>query len=128
MSSSTASPHDLRTISGSIYLHRDALLREGLLKLLAIKDSDIRMLSLLQARDAVDKGLHSGGAFSAILPLVTLYYGGFIRLDVQDPTRRGQDMFTLSKGHAVAALASVYAELGYFGPELLKNSRSHSSL
>jgi transketolase N-terminal domain/subunit/transketolase C-terminal domain/subunit len=99
-----------------------------MLKLLAIKDSDIRILTLEQSRDAVDKGLHSGGAFSAILPLVTLFYGGFIRLDVEDPTRRGQDIFTLSKGHAVAAMASIYAELGYFSRSMLKNSRSYASL
>src|SRR5215469_5096133 len=106
----------------------ESLIREGILKLLAVKDSDIRILTIEQARDAVDKGLHSGGAFSATLPLVALFYGGFLRLDIVDPTRRGQDMFTLSKGHAVAALASIYADLGYFGPEMLKNSRSHSSL
>ncbi len=60
------------------------------------------------------KGLHAGGAFSAVIPLVTLFYGGFIRADVEDPTRMGRDMFVLSKGHAIAALASIYAELGYF--------------
>ncbi len=65
-----------------------------------------------QSRDAVDNGLHSGGAFSAVIPLVALFYGGGLRLDIEDPTRRGQDMFTLSKGHAVAALASIYADLG----------------
>ena len=92
----------------------DYLLREGILKLLAIKDSDIRLLTLEQCRDAVDKSLHAGGAFSATIPLVTLYYGGFIDVDVADPTRPGQDLFVLSKGHAVAALASIYAELGYF--------------
>ena len=46
------------------------LLRAGILKLLAIKDSDIRMLTLEQCRDAVDKGMHAGGAFSAVIPLV----------------------------------------------------------
>ncbi len=81
-----------------------------------------------QSRDAVDKGLHSGGAFSAVVPLTTLFYGGFINVDVADPTRRGQDMFTLSKGHAVATLASIYADLGYFDKEVLKNSRSFSSI
>ncbi|MCU1225031.1 MAG: Transketolase domain protein [Edaphobacter sp.] len=111
-----------------MYLHRDALLREGMLKLLAVKDSDIRILTLGQSRDAIDKGLHSGGAFSAILPLVTLFYGGFIRLNIEEPTRRGQDIFTLSKGHAVAAMASIYAELGYFPELTLRNSRSHASL
>jgi transketolase len=104
------------------------LLRQGLLKLLAIKDSDVRLLTLAQCRDAVDKSLHAGGAFSATIPLVSLYYGGFISVDVVDPTRRGQDLFVLSKGHAVAALASVYAELGYFDRSVLRNSRSYSSI
>jgi transketolase len=104
------------------------LLRKAILKLLAIKDSDIRILNFEQSRDAVDKGLHSGGAASAVIPLVTLYYGGFIHIDVADPTRRGQDMFVLSKGHAVATLASIYAELGYFDRAVLRNSRSYESI
>jgi transketolase len=102
--------------------------RHGFLQLLRIKDSDIRILTLEQCRDAVDKGLHAGGAFSATIPLVALFYGGFIRIDVANPTRSGQDLFTLSKGHAVAALASIYAELGYFDKQLLKNSRSYKSI
>lgn len=104
------------------------MVREGLLRLLAIKDSDIRLLTLSQSRDAVDSGLHAGGAFSATIPMVALFYGGFLALDIEDPTRRGQDIFTLSKGHAVATLASIYAELGYFDAKLLMHSRSHHSL
>src|SRR5580692_5146214 len=107
---------------------QDHLLRQGILKLLAIKDSDIRMLTLEQSRTAVDKGLHAGGALSAVIPLVALYYGGFIDIDVAQPTRRGQDMFVLSKGHAVAAMASIYAELGYFDPSVMRNSRSYESM
>jgi transketolase len=106
----------------------DYALRQGILKLLAIKDSDVRLLILEQCRYAVDRGLHAGGAFSATVPLVALYYGGFIDIDVEDPARVGQDTFVLSKGHAVAALASVYAELGYFGRSVLRNSRSHESI
>jgi transketolase len=106
----------------------DFLTRKGILKLLAIKDSDIRLLTLEQSRDAVDKGLHAGGALSATIPLVTLFYGGFMDIDIADPTRRGQDMFTLSKGHAVAALASIYAELGYFDAVHLRHSRSFHSI
>jgi transketolase len=102
--------------------------RRGILKLLEIKDSDIRISVLEQCREAVDKGVHAGGAFSAVIPLVTLYYGGFIDCDVADPTRRGQDMFVLSKGHAVAPMASIYAELGYFDKAFLKNSRSYESI
>jgi transketolase len=104
------------------------LLRRGILLLLAIKDSDIRRMCVEQCRDAVDKSLHAGGAFSATIPLVTMYYGGFMDIDVVDPTRRGQDLFVLSKGHAVAALAGVYAELGYFDPSILRNSRSYRSI
>jgi transketolase N-terminal domain/subunit/transketolase C-terminal domain/subunit len=103
-------------------------LRQGVLKLLAIKDSDVRLLILEQCRYAVDQGLHAGGAFSATVPLVALYYGGFLDIDVEDPTRVGQDTFVLSKGHAVAALASIYAELGYFDRSVLRNSRSHASI
>src|SRR5262245_55855964 len=106
----------------------DYWLRQGILKLLAVQDSDIRLLTLEQCRDAVDKSLHAGGAFSATIPLVALYYGGFIDVDVADPTRRGQDLFVLSKGHAVAALASIYAEFGYFEKSILKNSRSYESI
>ena len=57
------------------------------------------------------------GAFSATVPLVELYFGGFLSVDVEDPVRVGQDTFVPSKGHAVAALASIYAELGYFDSE-----------
>ncbi|MBW2057531.1 MAG: transketolase [Deltaproteobacteria bacterium] len=100
----------------------------GYLKLLEIKDSDIRIMTLEQCRDAVDKGIHIGGAFSATIPLVCLFYGGVMRIDVVDPTRRGQDMFVLSKGHAVAPMASIYADLGYFDRSVLKNSRSQESI
>jgi transketolase N-terminal domain/subunit len=98
------------------------------IKPLAIKDSDIRLLTLEQCRYAIDQGLHAGGSAKATIPLVALYYGGFIDLDISDPTRVGQDTFVLSKGHAVAALASIYAELGYFDRTVLRNSRSHASI
>jgi hypothetical protein len=34
------------------------ILRSGLIKLLEIKDADIRIMTLNQTRDAVDKGMH----------------------------------------------------------------------
>ena len=58
--------------------------------------------------------------------MVSLFYGGIIDLKVEQPTATDQDMFVLSKGHAVAALASIYADLGYFDRSVLKNSRSVS--
>jgi transketolase len=107
---------------------QDHLMRKGVLRLLAIKDSDIRILNLEQCRDAADQCIHAGGAFSAVIPMVSLFYGGFLDLDVEQPTKRGQDMFVLSKGHAVATLASVHAELGYFDQVVLRDSRSYKSI
>ncbi len=104
------------------------LLAMGVEYLLKIKDSDIRISVLKQGFMAVDQGVHIGGAFSATIPMVSLFYGGYMDLDVQDPTRVGQDLFVLSKGHAVATLASIYADLGYIDPALLKNSRSVESV
>ena len=107
---------------------RNPSVNRGILKLLEVKDSEIRILTLEQSRDAADKGLHAGGAFSATIPLVALFYGGFIDVKVADPTAPGQDMFVLSKGHAVAALASIYADLGYFDKSVLRNSRGWTSI
>jgi transketolase len=104
------------------------LIRIGQMKLLEIKDADIRIITLRQANEAVDKNIHMGGAASATIPLVSLFYGGMMNLDVANPTKRGQDMFVLSKGHAVATLASIYADLGYFDRSVLKNSRSRESI
>jgi len=126
--SSTSTERRRRSFGRGLVISHEFLVRQGILRLLAIKDSDIRILTLEQSRDAVDKGLHAGGAFSATIPLVALFYGGYLGLDIEDPTRIGQDIFTLSKGHAVAAMASIYADLGYFDKSVLKNSRSYDSI
>lgn len=96
--------------------------------MLEVKDSDIRLLNLYQCRHAIDSSIHIGGASSATIPMVSLFYGGIIDLNIEQPTATDQDMFVLSKGHAVATLASIYADLGYFDRALLKNSRSVNSL
>ena len=49
-------------------------IEQGRLKLLEIKDSDIRISILRQGLDAIDHGVHAGGAFSAVIPMVSLYY------------------------------------------------------
>lgn len=128
MTSTTPAPMRISKITEAWIDRENYSIRQGILRLLALKDSDIRLLTLEQSEHAVDRGLHAGGAFSATVPLVALYYGGFLNLDLVDPTRVGQDTFVLSKGHAVAALASIYAELGYFDRSILRNSRSHQSI
>lgn len=109
-------------------MNAEKAILNAIVKLLEIKTIDIRIVTLEQAREAVDNGIHSGGALSAIIPLVALYYGDIMHIDVEHPTLPGQDLFVLSKGHAVAPLASIYADLGYFEPEILKNSRSYESI
>ena len=112
-----------------VYLEdKKSLVNKGITQLLQVKDSDVRLLSLHQCRHAVDNSIHIGGAFSATIPMVSLFYGGIIDINVEQPTAAGQDMFVLSKGHAVATLASIYSDLGYFDRSVLKNSRSVSSI
>jgi transketolase len=128
MATQATVPLSTRSDIGALTAGDGYFVRQGILRLLEIKDSDIRILTLQQSREAVDQGIHAGGALSAVIPLVSLFYGGFIDLDVAEPTRYGQDMFVLSKGHAVATLASIYAELGYFDGSVLRNSRSINSI
>lgn len=108
--------------------NKKSLINKGITHLLEVKDSDIRLLNLYQCRHAVDSSIHIGGASSATIPMVSLFYGGIIDLNIEQPTATDQDMFVLSKGHAVATLASIYADLGYFDRATLKNSRSVNSL
>ncbi|SEK92868.1 transketolase C-terminal domain-containing protein [Parapedobacter koreensis] len=103
-------------------------LAKGLVRLLEIKDADIRLSNLYQCRYAVDQAIHIGGASSAVIPMVSVYYSGVLDSDVAQPTAPDQDLFILSKGHAVATLASIYADLGYFADTVLQNSRSISSI
>ncbi len=104
------------------------ILQKGKELLLEYKDSILRISVLQQAADAVDNGVHIGGVFSAVIPLATLYYGGFIQLDIENPTAEDQDVFVLSKGHSVAAITTIYADKGYFPKDLLKNTRSIESI
>jgi transketolase len=112
-----------------IYLEdKRSLINRGITLLLQIKDSDIRLMNLYQCRHSVDSSIHIGGASSATIPMVSLFYGGIINVNVEQPTALDQDMFVLSKGHAVATLASIYSDLGYFDRSVLKNSRSVASI
>lgn len=96
--------------------------------LLEIKAIDLRSDAILQCRTSADGGIHVGGAYSAIPALTALYYGGIFRFDVEHPTSLDQDVFLLSKGHAVAAQAAVMADVGYFAREHLTNSRGYGAL
>ena len=96
--------------------------------LLRVKETDFRLDCVLEAETAIDRGLHVGGAYSAIPGLTALYYGGSASFNVENPTDFDQDVFVLSKGHAVAALAAVYVDYGYIPKEALRGSRGYGAI
>jgi hypothetical protein len=83
----TTSPAiDRQNISRLDWIDRsDCALRQGMLKLLAIKDSDVRLLTLELCTPWI-RGCTPAVAFSGTIPLVALYYGDFIDFDVPDST------------------------------------------
>ena len=99
-----------------------------LASLLRIKETDLRLDCVLEADTSIDRGIHVGGAFSALPGMTALYYGGSAYFNVEDPTDPDQDVFVLSKGHAVAALAAVYADYGYIPKEALIGTRGWGAL
>jgi len=96
--------------------------------MLEIKACDLRKSLYIQSHNSIDKGIHIGGAQSAVTPLTALFYGGQFRYDVENPTTADQDIFILSKGHAVSALAAVYADVGYIPESALYGSRGWGAL
>jgi transketolase len=100
---------------------------QGLLYLLRVKDSDIRIDTLIEGQTTHDRSFHIGGAFSAVIPAVSIFYSGVLNISVEHPTESGRDIFVLSKGHAVQSIASIYADKGYIEKELLNDSRSFGS-
>jgi transketolase len=57
---------------------------------------------------------HPGGSNSVIDILVSLYFGGRVRVDPARPHWPERDRVILSKGHAVPALYAVMARAGFF--------------
>jgi transketolase len=57
---------------------------------------------------------HPTSSLSAVEVVAALYFGGFMRYDVDAPHDPHRDRFILSKGHAVPVLYAAMAEAGYF--------------
>ena len=70
---------------------------------------------------------HPGGSNSVIDMLVTLYFGGRVRVDPKRPDWPDRDRVILSKGHAVPALYAVMAKLGFFPESQLTTLRKLGS-
>ena len=71
---------------------------------------------------------HPGGSLSAADIVATLYFGGCMRHDPQQPQWPARDRFILSKGHAAPVLYAALAEAGYFGRDQLKTLRKLGSM
>ena len=68
---------------------------------------------------SLKSGGHVASAFSCIEILTTLYYGGVLRFDANQPDWPERDRFLLSKGHGELALYTILADLGFFPVEWL---------
>ena len=72
---------------------------------------------------------HPGGSLSAADIVATLYFGGVMNVNPEDPADPSRDRFILCKGHAAPVLYAALAELGYFPEEELMTLRKlHSRL
>ena len=63
---------------------------------------------------------HTGGDLSSADILTSLYLGGILQVDPQNPLWPERDRFIMSKGHCSGAFYSVLAERGFFPRELLQ--------
>jgi transketolase len=66
---------------------------------------------------------HPSSSLSAIDLVTALYCGGIMRYDVRNPHWSARDRFILSKGHAVPALYTVLAEVGFLDVDQLRTLR-----
>ncbi len=74
------------------------------------------------------KSGHPGGSLSAVEILVSLYFGGHLRYDAQNPQWPERDRFILSKGHACPVLYAVMAEAGITPIDQLTTLRKMGSI
>lgn len=79
------------------------------------KALDIRK-EIIRMTTAAGSG-HPSSSLSATEVVTALYFGGFLRVDPDNPTDPARDRFIMSKGHAVPVLYAAMAERGYFPVE-----------
>ena len=70
---------------------------------------------------------HPSSSFSAVEILTTIYFGGILNFNPDDPWWQGRDRFIMSKGHAAPLLYAVLAKAGYFDRQLLWELRQVDS-
>src|SRR5688500_19020488 len=71
---------------------------------------------------------HPSSSMSATEIVTALYFGGFLRVNPQEPNWVDRDRFILSKGHACPVLYAAMAEIGYFPADDLITLRQLGSV
>jgi len=71
-------------------------------------------------------GGHFGGVLSET-EILTVLYGGILRIDAQDPRWPDRDYFLLSKGHGAVGLAAVLVQLGLIDGGYLRSYKAFGS-
>ncbi|MDR2197307.1 MAG: transketolase [Coriobacteriales bacterium] len=98
----------------------------------ALDAATLRQRAAWIRRDILDmitraKSGHPGGSLSAADIMATLYFGGILRHNPENPALPERDRFILSKGHAAPVLYATLAEAGYFPREELATLRKLGS-
>jgi transketolase len=70
---------------------------------------------------------HPSSSLSAVEVMTSLYFGGFLRCDPDQPHHPERDRIILSKGHACPVLYAAMAERGYFSTDELMTLRKLGS-
>ncbi len=70
---------------------------------------------------------HPSTSLSMVEIVTTLYFGGVLRYDTENPRDPDRDRFILSKGHGAPGLYAVLAAAGYFPREDLMTLRKLGS-
>src|SRR5260221_4915431 len=82
-------------------------------ELLRLEAERMRILDL-KALNRAGSG-HPGGTLSLADVVATLYFGGVLRYDPQQPSWVNRDRLVLSEGHTVPILYSAFVEAGMKG-------------
>ncbi len=82
-------------------------------ELLRLEAERLRLLDL-KALNKAGSG-HPGGTLSLAEVMSTLFFGGVLRYDPQDPSWANRDRLVLSEGHTAPILYSAFVEAGYKG-------------
>ncbi|MFX1503146.1 MAG: transketolase [Promethearchaeota archaeon] len=90
-----------------------------LIDIIDIKKDILKMIYIAQSG-------HPGGSLSCV-NIIYLLYNNIMKINYQNPTWEGRDIFILSKGHAAPALYAVLSKFGFINRKELFTLREFDS-